>query len=548
MINTTPLVAQIIVDALGFTPMSSSDAAITGGAINGSAIGGVTPAAGAFTTLSGSVTATGSTTAQTLAARFGQVANPFDFGAAGNGTTDDTVAIQAAVNSGKPVFFPPGTYLVSSAVVIPQTGVTMFAQPFTATIKAANPFPGTITNGTVTCFVSYAYSTSTPTTPGTVSSDIYADGLSFDLTAWNGTGTATDGLALVSVNNFSITNCFCNGGMSLAQIVGCSNGYEAGNRVVNSQGNSCFDHWGGCQNVRIIGNYLHSAGAGPAININGSDGTGSVAHTTSGFLVEGNNLFGSINLDTLEGYNTGNTSQFVQKIVIQGNNITSPWGIYGRGQATDVKIIGNTLDVTPISGNSPAPGIWIGLGSDVGGGTIGTPDSFVVAGNTIKGFVGSTVNAIQMEGTNSIVSDNITGGAYNLALQIGSGTYYGNIFPNGAYGPTVIAAEGAVVNVTAPVAQSAADALTATGTNLATAFVLTSIYSSFITIASGTWAALPANAAAKGQQWTVWNEGANPLTIGAQAGDSIAYASTYTLAVGAVARFVSLGDGLWRLT
>lgn len=46
---------------------------------------------------------------------------PQDYGAAGNGTTDDTTAVQNAVNSGAPVFFPPGTYLISSAVALPTT-------------------------------------------------------------------------------------------------------------------------------------------------------------------------------------------------------------------------------------------------------------------------------------------------------------------------------------------------------------------------------------------------------------------------------------------
>jgi hypothetical protein len=52
------------------------------------------------------------TTAQT---KFRQSVSVKDFGAVGNGTTDDTVAIQLAVNSGaKQVVFPSGTYLVSS--------------------------------------------------------------------------------------------------------------------------------------------------------------------------------------------------------------------------------------------------------------------------------------------------------------------------------------------------------------------------------------------------------------------------------------------------
>jgi hypothetical protein len=48
-------------------------------------------------------------------------ANVRDFGAAGDGITDDTAAIQAAINSwpapGGPVFLPPGTYKVTSTLV-----------------------------------------------------------------------------------------------------------------------------------------------------------------------------------------------------------------------------------------------------------------------------------------------------------------------------------------------------------------------------------------------------------------------------------------------
>ena len=50
--------------------------------------------------------------------------NVKDFGAAGNGVSDDTVAINAAISvaasqNGGVVFFPVGTYVTSSTINLP---------------------------------------------------------------------------------------------------------------------------------------------------------------------------------------------------------------------------------------------------------------------------------------------------------------------------------------------------------------------------------------------------------------------------------------------
>jgi hypothetical protein len=50
----------------------------------------------------------------------GAVANVFDYGATGNGTTDDTAAIQAAFNSGAScIFIPEGVYIISDTLQVP---------------------------------------------------------------------------------------------------------------------------------------------------------------------------------------------------------------------------------------------------------------------------------------------------------------------------------------------------------------------------------------------------------------------------------------------
>lgn len=59
--------------------------------------------------------------ARSLTNKFQETISVKDFGAVGNGVTDDTSAIQSAINacpSYGTVFFPPGTYLVSSTITI----------------------------------------------------------------------------------------------------------------------------------------------------------------------------------------------------------------------------------------------------------------------------------------------------------------------------------------------------------------------------------------------------------------------------------------------
>jgi len=65
---------------------------------------------------SGTAIAAGSTTARSLANRFADVVNVKDFGAVGDGVADDSVAIQAAINTGKDIYFPEGNYKTNTAI------------------------------------------------------------------------------------------------------------------------------------------------------------------------------------------------------------------------------------------------------------------------------------------------------------------------------------------------------------------------------------------------------------------------------------------------
>lgn len=83
------------------------------------------------------ITAAGSTTARTLANRFADVVNVKDFGAVGDGVTDDTSAIQAAFlaasSASREIYFPSGTYFLNTWSTYTFDGSTHRAAVFIAT-------------------------------------------------------------------------------------------------------------------------------------------------------------------------------------------------------------------------------------------------------------------------------------------------------------------------------------------------------------------------------------------------------------------------------
>src|SRR5262245_35660575 len=92
--------------------------------------------------------ATGAPTARTLPDRLGELKTVKDFGARGNGATDDTAAIQAAVNSlggGGTVYFPRGSYKVTQTISTPanSTTINFYAS---GDVGISGSFPGYLFN------------------------------------------------------------------------------------------------------------------------------------------------------------------------------------------------------------------------------------------------------------------------------------------------------------------------------------------------------------------------------------------------------------------
>ena len=75
------------------------------------------------------VSVNGTPDARTLAAIAGDTVPVEAFGAAGDGVTDDSAAIAAAVASGRPVRFGPRTYMVNGQWTIVQAGAVLLGVP-----------------------------------------------------------------------------------------------------------------------------------------------------------------------------------------------------------------------------------------------------------------------------------------------------------------------------------------------------------------------------------------------------------------------------------
>lgn len=63
-----------------------------------------------------------SAVSRTVNAKLSDIVSVKDFGAVGNGSTNDTAAIQAAINTGKRVYIPTGNYYITDALTISTAG------------------------------------------------------------------------------------------------------------------------------------------------------------------------------------------------------------------------------------------------------------------------------------------------------------------------------------------------------------------------------------------------------------------------------------------
>lgn len=199
--------------------------------------------------------AAGTVQTRTVQSKLRDAVSVKDFGAVGDGLTNDTTAIQAALTAaaGAAVFFPAGSYAINAALSVP-AGTYVFAQTGAATVTQSTAGANAFT---------YA------------GDNITVDGLKI-VGPNSGTGSAVRADAR---NNPTIKNCQVQNWLYGIQFRGCKNWTVTGNRV-----------WGGA----------YDSGASSDIFIYGSTGAPSSRGIVTGNFCLSNNDNG-ISVDTNSG-------------------------------------------------------------------------------------------------------------------------------------------------------------------------------------------------------------------------------------------------------
>jgi hypothetical protein len=294
--------------------------------------------------ISGGVIANNSTTSRSLADRFADSINVQDFGAKGDGANDDTQpiinAFLAVPPTGGVVVFPMGDYLMSGAATIYSN---TYVVGFGAKIIAAPP--GSWSGGSIFGVLDAANN----------ASNIVIDGLKFAYPYGNPNYGPAGTAHIMTFNlctNVLVKGCFSDGGGDFAAFVGCTDTLCIGNEVTNVS-NAAFDHWGGYNNAKVIGNTassLPTAGVNVGlIQFTGLNTDGSAANSVgaiaTGNILTFNTTFGGQAIE-INGHATAGTNDKIiiadNKIVLSGN--IPVWGILVTGMGNNIDIHDNELD------------------------------------------------------------------------------------------------------------------------------------------------------------------------------------------------------------
>ncbi len=413
---------------------------------NGTALVSTDGSGGPFLPLTGGTltgplnyTATGGTVVRSAQDRAADVINVKDFGAVGNGITNDEVAIQAAASAipstGGILYLPPAIYITNSGITLKSNTVV---SAFGATIQAGSSFP----SSTIPLLTNLNNTATTLT-----DSNITILGITLDYGAYGAASGHAINMAFVS--GVKVDKCVfqCRGSGNGVAFIGTNN-----SSITNSECydfvNCAWDHWGGATDARVINNFcssLSSAGPGcSCIQFTGYHTDLSPA-TCAGFICTNNICYMTGEQGQIININGPTSGGSCSDFEISGNELHATngvgvWGILTGGIASNGSIhhnrlYGNGLGFSAVGSYGPT-GFNVRVEHNTAinwdAGATGIFNSTTVGGTLIgnKGYACSSPLVAAFDDTTTVY-DNTTGTGivpiYRVAIQSGSAVFDGGL-------------------------------------------------------------------------------------------------------------------------
>lgn len=351
--SSAGLLAQSILplatsSAVGGVQVDGTSIKAVGGVI--STVAGTVSGSGCVQAASGVLSTTGPCNLSTVSVK--------QYGAKGDGSTDDTTAIQNAVNSGAGfVLFPAGTYIVSQTITLP-SNTTVSGVGRNSTIKSG-PTWGTAATSIVGGNNYFANASWTNTVPSSVTDhDIAIENLNFDATV---TSYASGALAINGVTWVGATRTsFLNNTYTSTTTV--SGAYATSGNGVNIAGGS--DHliqnnafytvdcamsaWFGWNKIKMVNNFGTGSGVGATgelAQLNCTDTAETGAYSCSDAFISNSKFTGVTTNMAIVQINPLNSNSPMSNIKID-NFVFDAGGLGGQG----INIASSVSNVTLTNG------------------------------------------------------------------------------------------------------------------------------------------------------------------------------------------------------
>ena len=328
--------------SLAGTTLTFSIAPVAGDEIDVKTSAGVQLSFGASENISFLQSGTGAVT-RTTRDKMRETVSVKDFGAAGDGVTDDTAAIQAAATAatGGILFFPKGTYLIASAIVIPAKTWAK-GEGRQSVIKSVSLTHGGTSQG--------QRQFSLLNVDGVRVSDLMFD--------TSGITTFLSGVKCINAyncTNYTVEHCyFVTCGAAVASMLGSSfkilnNDISISSTDSVAHHDGIIDQWWGCSNFQIRGNVIKGNGIGLyGILVTGQQSDNTTAATVYDFQITGNKVY---NVREAGIWSMGRNG-LAYSVQITGNLIDTVTQYYGIAvtDTNDFDVSGNVIKNTKYCG------------------------------------------------------------------------------------------------------------------------------------------------------------------------------------------------------